>query len=141
MVVVTRWRPAEIAAGLSDLEVFDIANERPRTEVRLSHSLHAKLYVADDRCLVGSANLTAAALGWRQDSNLEILIPAERNHPDIGFLLARLKAATLATFQIRTEVERLAAALESPALDEAKDMSPSSRHPGKHSVAPALCSA
>ena len=122
VTIVTRWRPAEVAAGLSDLEVFDIANERSRTEVRLSHALHAKLYVADDGCLVGSANLTAAALGWRQDTNLEILIPAKRTDADVAFLLARLKFATPATFQIRAEVESLAAALDGPALDEAKDV-------------------
>lgn len=122
VVIVTRWRPAEVAAGLSDLEVFDIANERPRTEVRLLHALHAKLYIADDHCLVGSANLTAAALGWRQDSNLEILIAAERTHTDVAFLLTQLESATPATFQIRTQIEDLAAALDFPALDEAKDM-------------------
>ena len=123
-VVVTRWRPAEVAAGLSDLEVFDIANERPRTEVRLAHALHAKLYVADDRCLVGSANLTAAALGWREDSNLELLIPALRTDTDIAFLLSRLESATPATFKLRAEVANLAAALDVLALDEAKDMPP-----------------
>ena len=122
VLIVTRWRPAEVAAGLSDLEVFEIANERPRTEVRLSHALHAKLYVADDRCLVGSANLTATALGWRQDSNLEILIPARPTDSDVAFLLTRLKCATPATFQMRAEIARLAAALDVPRLDEAKDM-------------------
>ena len=27
--IVTRWRAAEVAAGISDLEVLQIANERP----------------------------------------------------------------------------------------------------------------
>ena len=122
VVIVTRWRPAEVAAGLSDLEVFDLANERPRTEVKLLHALHAKLYAADDHCLVGSANLTAAALGWRDDANLELLVPAHRTDTDVAFLLSRLQSATPATFQLRAEVEELAAALDVSALDEAKDM-------------------
>ena len=124
--VFTRWRPPEVAAGLSDLEVFDIANERPSTEVRLSPSLHAKLYVSDDQCLLGSANLTAAALGWRRDSNLEILIPAERSDPDVAFLLAQLESATPATFQMRAEVEALAEAIEVPVLPDAEDIPPAS---------------
>jgi len=37
--------------------------------------LHAKYYRADNECLVGSANLTNRALGWSNQSNLEILIP------------------------------------------------------------------
>lgn len=120
--IVTRWRPAEVAAGLSDLEVFDIANERPHTELGLLHSLHAKLYLADDDSLVGSANLTASALGWCQDSNLEILLPARRSDPDVARLLERLSTATPATFQIRAEIEEQAAALGTPALDESREI-------------------
>ena len=121
--IVTRWRPAEIAAGLSDLEVFDISKERCNTELRLLHSLHAKLYLADDNCLVGSANLTATALGWCQDPNLEILLASPRSDPDVTRLLERLTTSILATFQIRTEMEKQAAALNSPVLDESKEVS------------------
>lgn len=123
IVIVTRWRPAEVAAGLSDLEVFDLAKERPRTEVRLLHQLHAKLYIADDDCLLGSANLTATGLGWHEHSNLEILIPAQRTDADVEFLLSRLESATPATFQLRDEMEQLAASIDASVLDEAKDIS------------------
>ena len=121
--VVTRWRPPEVAAGLSDLEVFDIATERENTQVDLLHSLHAKLYVADNRCLVGSANLTAAALGWRPDSNLEVLISADRSDSDVSLLLDRLRGATPATFQIRADIEKQASLLDQPELNESQDMS------------------
>ena len=96
--VVTRWKAAEVATGLSDLAVFDVANERPRTEVCLLNALHAKLYMADDKCLVGSANLTAAALGWRPRSNLEVLVSAKRSDPDVSVLLQKLALATPATW-------------------------------------------
>ena len=122
--VVTRWKPAEVAAGLSDLEVFDVANERPKTQLYLLNALHAKLYVADGECLVGSANLTATALGWCPDSNLEVLIPAKRSDPDITLLLERLAHAIPATFQIRAEVEKAAAGLEKPIFDESQDILP-----------------
>ena len=74
--IVTRWRTSEIALGVSDLEVFEIANSRTNTELSLLNDLHAKIYVADDDCLVGSANLTASALGWSDPSNVELLVPA-----------------------------------------------------------------
>ena len=119
--IVTRWRVPEVAAGLSDLEVFDIANERPKTKLSLMHSLHAKLYLADDACLVGSANLTASALGWRADSNVEILIPAKPSDPDVALLLNTIKNAKPATFQIRDDMAKHAAEIDVPLLDESKD--------------------
>lgn len=71
---ITRWRPEEIAAGISDLEVWEVIRARPAAALFLRHNLHAKYFRGDDRCLVGSANLTATALGWSQRSNLELLI-------------------------------------------------------------------
>ena len=122
--VVTRWRAEEVAAGMSDLSVFDVANERPKTEVCLLDVLHAKLFVADDRCLVGSANITAAALGWRPHSNLEILVSTKRSDPDVALLLERLAYATPATFQIRAKVEKEAEALTNQILEDAQDVDP-----------------
>lgn len=121
--IVTRWRPAEVASGLSDLEVYDIAKERLHTELGLLDSLHAKLYVADDDCLVGSANLTAAALGWRPDSNLEILLRVSRSDADVVHLLERLSSASPATYKIRSEIEQQAATLGAAPLDDGREIS------------------
>jgi len=124
--IVTRWLPAEVAAGLSDLEVFDIAKERAHTELSLLDALHAKLYLADDDCLVGSANLTASGLGWCPHSNVEILLPARRTDADVAHLLERLRTATPATFQIRSEIGEQAAALGTPDLNESREVPPDS---------------
>lgn len=56
---------------------MDIAKTR-NIPLFLRNDLHAKLYVADNRCLVGSANVTETALGWRTPSNLELLVPVDR---------------------------------------------------------------
>lgn len=73
---VTRWRPEEIVAGVSDLEVWCLLREREKSALWLRTDLHAKYYRADDApCLVGSANLTQSALGWSMQPNLEILVP------------------------------------------------------------------
>ena len=94
VLIVTRWRPADIVAGASDLGVFDLteANSIP---LLLRHDLHAKLFIADDHCLIGSANVTATALGWRAPSNLELLAPADRSSPKISTFLTELKAGSV----------------------------------------------
>ena len=75
--VVTRWRPEDVLSGVSDLRVLEIGKKRG-IPLFLRDDLHAKLYVADHRCLVGSANVTETALGWRTPSNLELLVSVER---------------------------------------------------------------
>jgi len=72
---VTRWRPEEIVAGVSDLEVWLLVSKNPRASLWLRSDLHAKYYRADQACLVGSANITATALGWLIQPNLELLVP------------------------------------------------------------------
>lgn len=81
---VTRWIPEEIAAGVSDLEIFDRLTNHDNAELLLHPHLHAKLYRADHRCLVGSANLTGRALGWSSPPNLELLIELDANIPELG---------------------------------------------------------
>lgn len=121
--IVTRWKAAEVAAGVSDLEVFELTNERPDTKLALLDDLHAKLYLADDEGLAGSANLTAAALGWADRSNVELLLPVTRSDEDVARLLRRLECAEPATYAIRSEIEVAAAALDVVQLDESQGVS------------------
>ena len=120
--IITRWRAEEVAAGVSDLEVFEIAGARLRTELALLDELHAKIYVADDDCLVGSANLTASALGWSDYNNVELLVRARVTDEDVAVLLKQLEGAKQATFRRKSEVASEAAALESLRLGEGRDM-------------------
>ena len=71
--VVARWIPAEIAAGVCDLEIFDVVTARLGAELYVHPLLHAKLYRFDQTAFFGSANLTAKALGWRAPTNVELL--------------------------------------------------------------------
>jgi phosphatidylserine/phosphatidylglycerophosphate/cardiolipin synthase-like enzyme len=71
--VVARWIPAEIAAGVCDLDIFDVVTARPGAELYVHPLLHAKLYRFDQTAFFGSANLTAKALGWRAPTNVELL--------------------------------------------------------------------
>ncbi len=116
--VVTRWRAAEVALGVSDLEIFDVINDRENSELRLVNELHAKLYVADQKCLAGSANVTGAALGWSNQPNLELLLDVERSDLRIKGLIDRIKDAELATYQIRSALEVEVNEITNPSLED-----------------------
>jgi len=87
--VVTRWRPSDLLSGASDLGVYDVTASRD-IALYLRYDLHAKLYVADNACLIGSANVTETALGWRDPSNLELLTPVDRNTSEVRAFEAEL---------------------------------------------------
>lgn len=92
---VTRWFPEEVAAGVSDLEIFDRLAARPGSRLLLHPHLHAKLYRADRRCLIGSANLTGRALGWASPPNIELLVELDADTADLAALEAQLIAAAV----------------------------------------------
>lgn len=105
--VVTRWIPAEVAAGVSDLEVFDLVSTRPGARLLLNGMLHAKLYRFDQTYRLGSANLTGRALGWRAPSNIEILRTADEPDKDLRTLEQTLLSTSMpANAKYRDEIRR-----------------------------------
>lgn len=111
VAIVTRWRPADLLAGASDLEVFDIARARG-IPLYLRYDLHAKMFVADRTCLVGSANVTQTALGWRDPANLELLATVSRDAAEIAAFEEELfRLAVRATPEQRDSMQRLVADL------------------------------
>ena len=129
---VTRWLPAEVAAGVSDLEVLDILEDRGEHELLLADRLHAKLYVADSRCLAGSANVTLAGLGETHDEgNIEILVETDLEDPAVSAVLESIEHDAIpATRPLAETVGRLAEILpEGPSLAFNSRWYPVSRHP------------
>ncbi len=105
--IVTRWRIEDLLAGASDLEVYELA-EAKGISIYLCGNLHAKLFAADDTCLVGSANVTGAALGWRPHSNLELLVPISRTAEPVSRLEKQLfDSGVLATSGQRDRFAKL----------------------------------
>jgi hypothetical protein len=92
--LVARWIPAEIAAGVCDLEIFDVMSARPNAELYTHPLLHAKLYRFDDTAFFGSANLTGKALGWTAPTNVELLhAPREMLDDLVSFEAELLRSA------------------------------------------------
>lgn len=120
--IFTRWKAEEIAAGVSDLEVYDVAASRPLTTLKLIDNLHAKLYVSDENVLVGSANLTAKALGWCDNPNLELLTSIPASDVALHRLMSALKFSRLATLEEKEALQLLVDQLPKPLLSEAADL-------------------
>lgn len=105
LVVITRWHPADIASGVSDLACRQVVKEYDHSDFRISPLLHAKYYRFDDRSFVGSANLTMRGLGWRHPSNIELLVDSP---PLPEFEAAVVAQSTPATDTMQDLVEKSA---------------------------------
>lgn len=126
LTIFTRWRLDEVAAGVSDPQIIGPVETRGG-QVWLCEELHAKLFLADHRALVGSANVTGAALGLSRRPNLELLQPVDPSEAIVGLFLAELR--TRSRRATSTEAEALlqkaaalatAAPVEPPAVPDAE---------------------
>ncbi|MFY1677385.1 phospholipase D family protein [Streptomyces sp. WMMC905] len=109
ILCVTRWSVLEVASGVSDPEIAELAAEDERITILLCHDLHAKLYLADDRCLVGSANLTGKATGRRQPKNLELLLEVPEAHPEVQQLFQQIReTAVPASLELAQQIREQA---------------------------------
>jgi hypothetical protein len=106
--VVTRWRPEEIAAGVSDLSVADFCSERSGTRLLLLDNLHSKYFRADDTLFVGSANLTNAGMGWSSRPNEEIICRLLVSTQWLELEARILARAIPATHELRLAIEAAA---------------------------------
>ncbi len=113
LLCVTRWLPQDVADGISDVEVLDVLDERGDYRLTLVDTLHAKVYMAGERCLVGSANVTAAGLGDERDSgNVEVLVEKTASDPDIVALMDQIaRLEHVATKGLAEAVQTLAQSL------------------------------
>ncbi|MGC4851896.1 phospholipase D family protein [Micromonospora sp. DT4] len=109
--VITRWRPDEVATGVSDPRVFDLVDRRGGA-VLLHPIVHAKAYIVGSRALVGSANVTANGLGWHRPGAVEILVETPADDPALTSLLDVLRTtASTATESDRDAVLAAASTL------------------------------
>ena len=104
---VSRWLPREIAAGVSDPEILDLLETRGNFSLSLVDRLHAKLYIAGDRCLAGSANVTLAGLGEGGDgSNIEVLVETTIDESGIAATLEAISRAERPATRIMAQMAR-----------------------------------
>lgn len=112
--VITRWRPDEVAAGVSDPRVLDLISQRGGT-VALHPVVHAKTYIAGARALVGSANVTSNGLGWHRPGAVEILVETAADDPALVSLLAALRETSAEATEADRDAVLAAAVMLPPA--------------------------
>lgn len=70
--IVCRWAVEDLAAGVSDIEVFTYLKEQG-CELYLNAAIHLKLYIFDSNLAFNtSGNLTLAGLGYSAHPNVEV---------------------------------------------------------------------
>jgi hypothetical protein len=131
---VTRWLPRDIAAGASDPEILDVFEERGNFSLSLVDVLHAKLYVAGDKCLVGSSNVTLPGLGEAEyGNNIELLAAVPFDNPDVIQVLKEISRVERTATRNDAEVARRLADSLSPLTISSTDgtavWTPRSRRP------------
>ncbi len=103
---VTRWLPQEVAAGVSDPEILDMLEKRGNFTISLVDRLHAKLYIAGERCLAGSANVTLAGLGEGGGRNIEVLVETTIDDPGIAATLKEISQAKRPATRLMAQAAR-----------------------------------
>ena len=78
----------------------------------LRHDLHAKFFAGDDKCLIGSANVTDTGLGWRTPASLELLTPVSRTLGHVvefenELLSGAVRATSIQRDHLKKVVEKL----------------------------------
>ena len=132
LTCVTRWQRDDVAIGASDVTCRELVV--PRGGRFLLHQrLHAKYYRFGCAVLVGSANLTAAGMGYGVPANTEILCAPGPAFTPAAFeraLLAAAREVSDAEFARWQAIERLPsarAAIRDPS--EAGEWRPVTRQP------------
>ena len=132
LTCVTRWQRADVTAGVSDVACRTLVAERTGRFL-LHQRLHAKYYRLGDTVLVGSANLTAAGMGYSSLPNVEILC-----EPGLGFdpaafereLLEGAREVTDVEFEHWNALERIPVAATAVAQsEEPNEWRPMTREP------------
>ncbi|ACZ91329.1 hypothetical protein Aros01_08452 [Streptosporangium roseum] len=113
--VITRWRPDEVAAGVSDPRIFDLVSGFGGI-VALHPVVHAKAYITSTRALVGSANVTSNGLGWGRPGAVEILVESAADDPALVSLLGVLRGTSAVATEADRDAVLVAAATLPPAV-------------------------
>jgi hypothetical protein len=70
--IVCRWKPEDLVAGVSDLEIFDYLEEFG-AQLYINPNIHLKLYVFESNVAFNtSGNLTLSGLGYQDKTNIEV---------------------------------------------------------------------
>lgn len=118
LTCITRWRPIEVASRVSDPDIIKVLENRGNFTLLLADRLHAKIYIADKKCLAGSANVTLAGFGESfATDNIEVLVETTVDDPSIMASIEEIRSEAIeATHEIASNVQIQADALTSQGI-------------------------
>lgn len=120
VLCVTRWGVNELASGVSDLEAYLDLIKRGNARMLLVKQLHAKYFRFDRNVLVGSCNITSAALGFKAPSNLELMVTLQAGEQTSAFEATVIADAVIVTHGMYEAMKRVLEAMPTmPAEDDA----------------------
>ena len=94
--IYVRWDFHDIASGATDWQSWDVARSHS-VPMYACPKLHAKLYIADNKVLLGSANATTSGLSGPSKGNLELLILEDAGIFPVKQIIRRVReSSTLA---------------------------------------------
>lgn len=108
--IYVRWDVSDIASGASDWRAWDVAH-RHNVPILACPGLHAKVYISDDKALIGSANATTPGLSGPPNGNLELLVLEDAETDPIRQLVRRIQEISFPASPLGGDValqERLA---------------------------------
>lgn len=114
--LLCRWRPADLVAGVSDLDVFDYLKSKG-CELYVNHQIHMKLYVFESNAAVStSANLTLRGLGYADldQANIEVGSYVELAALDWVNLYRVVRGSRLMTTELYARFQQYVEANPSP---------------------------
>jgi len=95
--VVVRWRPEDLASGVTDLEIYPFLKGKG-CNLYVNSKIHLKLYIFESNsAITTSANLTAAGMFVSANSNVETGSHVKLNVFDWGNISALLDTSFLIT--------------------------------------------
>ncbi len=80
--LVVRWLPIDLIIGVSDIEVFDICQDRGITFYR-NPKLHLKAFTDMSSCFMGSANISERAMSEVDNGNINYELATIVDHIDL----------------------------------------------------------
>lgn len=113
VLCVTRWRVDELASGVSDLDVYLDLVARGNARMLLVRELHAKYFRFDCNVVVGSCNITGAALGYNARSNLELAASMQVDEQTSAFEATVISAAAPVNHDMYYAMKRVLEAMPS----------------------------
>ena len=93
--VVANWSTKDVSSGASDWRAWDVVKAHGASMYACS-GLHAKLYVADEVALVGSANATTPGLHGGERANLELIVSVSAREPEVTRLIRKVNQTKIA---------------------------------------------